>query len=371
MYIENLTANNVFWQEPLIIFSGSNVQEQMNCSWQLYAFSHSPQYSLYVIVVIHIYFIKFITCVLIFICLYLIYISFLQITTKFLEEQKYAEETEGSNLSNTDCENSSEDECNNTNKTYNKEFNNSNAIQVKRKKELSDDSENDLLSKKSKKTIYMESFNLTPCVVNSEDLNCINEVSCDNNKEIFDLTSKENMDNISLEKISDNTIEVTNESSKSAKKNMGNNDENKNNCINVTVKENTCIENNTNKTISKTPHENNIQVVKDVTSLTNDLNDCIVNIESEDNEPLIIEPEVIVHVGKSPVPNVIEINELDDSDVEITACDTPKVPVQNKKSLESIIKTSMFKLYYIKIYTVVYLVCFFKGEESYKNIFFI
>lgn len=339
----------------------------MNFSWQPYAFSHSPEYSFGVIVVVHVYFIEFINYALICIHLYLVYICFLQITTKFLEEQKYAEETEGSNLSNTDCENSSEDECNNTNKTYNKEFNNFSAISVKRKKVSSDDSENDLLSKKSKKTIYMESFNLTPCVFPSEDSNCLNEVSCDNDKDVFDLTSKENMDNILLEQISHNTIEVTNEPSNSVNINISNNDENKNDCVNITVKENLSIEKNTNKTISKTSQENNIQVVKGLTPLTNDLNDCTVNIESEDNEPLIIEPEVIVHVEESPVHNVIEINELDDSDVEITACDTPKVPVQNKKSLESIIKTSMFKLYYIKIYTVVYPVSFFERGESYKK----
>lgn len=245
------------------------------------------------------------------------------------------------------------------------EFNNSSATSVKRKKELSDDPENDLLSKKSKKTIYMESFNLTPCVVASEDLNCINEISCDNDKEIFDLTSKENIDNLSLKKISDNTIDVTNEPSNSVKQNIANNDDIKNSSINTIVKENSCIENNTNKTISKISQENNIQVVKGLTPLTNDLNDCTVNIQSEDNEPLIIEPEVVVHEGKSPIHNVIEINELDDSDVEITACDTPKVPIQNKKSLESIIKTSMFKLYYVKIYTVVYPVYFSRVIKDY------
>lgn len=246
------------------------------------------------------------------------------------------------------------------------EFNNSSATSVKRKKELLDDPENNLLSKKSKKTIYMESFNLTPCVA-SEDLNCINEVSCDNDKDIFDLTSKENIDNVSLKKISDNTIDVTNEPSNSVKQNIANNDENKNSSINTIVKENSCIENNTNKTISKLSQENNIQVVKGLTPLTNDQNDCTVNIQSEDNEPLIIEPEVVVHEGKSPVHNVIEINELDDSDVEITACDTPKVPIQNKKSLESIIKTSMFKLNYVKIYTVVYQVSFSRVIKGYKK----
>lgn len=261
------------------------------------------------------------------------------VTTKFLEKQMYAEETEGSDLSNTDCENSSENDCSSKKMTSDKVFKNISSISVKQKRKLSDESENDLLPKKSQKTIYMESFNLTPCAIISEKLNDANKVTCDNNKKMIDLTSKETINKVSLKEISHNTIKVTNEPSKTIKINISNKDENKKDCPLINVEENSCFENNVNKTISKTPQENNIQIVRGDES---NLNSCTVNIENESNIPLITEPEVIIHEGVSPTQNVIEIDELDDSDVEITACDTPKVPVQNKKSLESIIKTMSF-----------------------------
>lgn len=158
----------------------------------------------------------------------------------------------------------------------------------------------------------MESFNLTPCVV-LKDLHEVNKETYDTNK-VPDLASKES------------NIDVNN-----SKLNSDNNDSG----------DKLCIDENIIETVPKIPQENEVCVVES----ENNLDTSTVTINSEDNEPIVTEPEVLIHEGTIPTKDVIEINELDDSDVEITDSNILKVPVQNKKSLESIIHSSTCKFH--------------------------
>lgn len=312
-------------------------------------------------------------------------------TLKFKNKQDYAEETDGSNLNNTECEYSSEDDCTNNNE----EFKPIKPILVKRKRLTSPEPENYIPSKKSQKTIYMESFNLAPSGVNSETtLNEIEEettvitenvpgqITTKNN--INDVINKKNSIGLAkdTDKISTNTnIIMSNGETIGVNKKASNeitvidvddttNKKNKiytkevsqkvTKCINNTDKtlgsnslvtegclvdtdtngilvigEDIAVEDKTNKKVIKKPQKNKITEVK---SKVNAIN--TITIDSENNDPIITEPEVKIHEDKDSRKDVIEINELDDSDVEITSCETSIVPVQNKKSLESIIEAS-------------------------------
>jgi len=318
------------------------------------------------------------------------------LTLKFKNKQDYAEETEGSNLNNTECEYSSESDCSINNKKSNKELKPPiKPILVKRKRLLSPESENDKPPKKSQKTIYMESFDLAPSGVTSETI--LNEIqeettvvtekvpgqmttinngnnmiinkvysipltkdavsknthlimsngeTCDLNKkasneitliDVDDTTNKKNK--IYSKEVSEKVNECSNNTDETVRNNnlvtegsLDNTDTDGTLVIDEDIK----VEDKNYRTVTKEPQENKITEVE---SEVNAMNHC--TIDSENCDPIITEPEVIIHEDKDLRKDVIEINDLDDdSDVEITSCETSIVPVQNKKSLETIIKAS-------------------------------
>lgn len=319
-------------------------------------------------------------------------------TLKFKNKQDYAEETEGSNLNNTECEYSSESDCSNNNKKCNKKSKPIKPILVKRKRLLSPESEKDKPPKKSQKTIYMESFDLAPSVVTSEtilneiqkettvitekvprQMTTINDSNDIIKNKIYSIPLAKDADYISknthvimsngktrgINKNTSNEITLLDVDDTTNKKNkiytkevsekvtkcinntdetLGNNNLVTEGCLDDTdtdgtlvIDENIRVEDKTNRTVTKEPQENNITEVE---SEVNAMNHCAT--DSENYDPIITEPKVIIHEDKDLRKDVIEINELDDdSDVEITSCETSIVPVQNKKSLESIIKASM------------------------------
>ncbi|KAF0767125.1 interaptin-like [Aphis craccivora] len=307
---------------------------------------------------------------------------------KFKKKQDYAEETEGSNLNDTECEYSSENESIVNNRKLNKK---AKPISVRRKRVSSSESENDKRPKKSQKTIYMESFELAPSGVTSETIkNEINEersgitekvpnqmTVIDN---INDMINRNN--NISLPKdaekqsytVSKNsndimssgkTSEVNKDTSKKITiKDVVDNLTNKKNKVYtetlgsnnlvmeksladsdtdgiLVIDEGIRVEDDTNRTVTKEPLEDK---TKEVESEVNAKNHSTTTIDNDDQNPIeeIKPKETKINDNKDSPKDVIEINELDDSDVEITSCETPIVPVQNKESLESIIKSLKF-----------------------------
>lgn len=314
---------------------------------------------------------------------------------KFKKKQDYAEETEGSNLNDTECEYSSENESIVNNRKLNKK---AKPISVRRKRVSSSESENDKRPKKSQKTIYMESFELAPSGVTSETIkNEINEersgitekvpnqmTVIDN---INDMINRNN--NISLPKdaekqsytVSKNsndimssgkTSEVNKDTSKKITiKDVVDNLTNKKNKVYtetlgsnnlvmeksladsdtdgiLVIDEGIRVEDDTNRTVTKEPLEDK---TKEVESEVNAKNHSTTTIDNDDQNPIeeIKPKETKINDNKDSPKDVIEINELDDSDVEITSCETPIVPVQNKESLESIIKSCTFYLYNINV----------------------
>jgi len=287
------------------------------------------------------------------------------LTLKFNNKQDYAEETEGSNLNDTECEYSSESDCINSNKKFDKELKPIKPILVKRKRLSSPESEIRKPPKKSQKTIYMESFDLAPSGVTLEtNQNEANEETIVITEKVPSqkTTKAKNKRNNSIDvvkdarKISKDVDETTSKKNKVYTKDIS---EKGTKCINSTDKtlrnnnlitetshgdtdtdgvlvidEDIRVEEKTNKTVTKEPQEN------DVDGEVNDKNHSTITIDSEDFDPIITEPEVILHESEDSRKDVIEIDELDDSDVEITSCQTSIVPVQNKKTLESIIKNS-------------------------------
>ncbi|XP_003241599.1 reticulocyte-binding protein 3 isoform X2 [Acyrthosiphon pisum] len=311
------------------------------------------------------------------------------LTLKFKNKQDYAEETEGSNLNNTECEYSSESDCTNNNKKYNKELKPIKPISVKRKRLSSPASDNDKPPKKSQKTIYMESFDLAPSGVTPETIlnkmqeettvitekvpdqtttiNGVNNIiinkiysiplgkdgdyisknadvfmsngeTCGVNKkasveitliDVDDTTNKKNK--ICTKKVSEKVTKCINNTDET----LGNNNLVPEVCLDDTDSDRTLVIDEDIRT--KEPQEKKIIEVGSELNATNHS-----TIDSENYDPIITEPEVIIHEGKNLRKDVIEINELDDSDVEITSCETSIVPVQNKKSLESIIKAMNF-----------------------------
>jgi len=315
------------------------------------------------------------------------------LTQKFKNKQDYAEETEGSNLNDTECEYSSESDCVESNKKFGKDLKPSKTILVKRKRLSSPESENCKPQKKSQKTIYMESFDLAPSGVTLEAIqNDANEKTTvfgeqvpsqkativtnksNNNIDVVKDDSKilknanvimsngktscvvdQNVSNKITVKDVDKT---TNKKNKIHKKDIS---EKVTKCINSTDKtlgsinlnletsldadidgvlvidEDIRAKNKINETVTKEPQENQITEVEDE---ANDINHSTITVDSGNYDPIITEPEVILHEGTDSRKDVIEIDELDDSDVEITSCETSIVPVQNKKTLETIIKAS-------------------------------
>lgn len=298
-------------------------------------------------------------------------------TEKFNNKQDYAEETEGSSLNDTECENSSEENFGNKNTNMSQEFRHINTISVKKKRTVSNKLDVDELKNKRKKTIYTKSFDLSSRkVINDLSNDVIKDKKIVNTKAISDnSTSKNNVDlldeniNVSIEQVTDKDLKtVTENIDVSNKKTSINADEllktkeviyncNKNieNHIEVDGKSITDNENsniliidedtNNDKSISKKQWQNNIQEIGSEERIANNYT---ITIDSED-EPIITEPEVIIHKDNHIIKDVIKINELDDSDVEITNCDISK-DVKNNKSLESIIKSSMFDLHELYSY---------------------
>lgn len=276
-------------------------------------------------------------------------------TEKFEKKQEYAEETEGSNLSNSECENSSEDDSN-KNIYVNKNPNGINNISIKRKRSLSNGSEKNEPKLKSQKTIYMESFDLTPLDIpnNPTDKGTKEDIEIVPDKIIV----SKNINN----EANKSTIINSEEVSKTMTDNINNSDKNLENNIEVdkcsnnesngvlVIDEDECIKVNTDETILKESQEN-----------IN--NDSAITIDSEDEpiitEPIITEPEVIINECEDSVKDTIEINEFHGPDVIITTSTPNKVPVQNKKSIESIIKSSRFKLNIKFDYKSEYLFLFF------------
>lgn len=277
--------------------------------------------------------------------------------------QDYAEETEGSNLDNSECEYSSDDSVHNNNQSLNKKLKCTNIIPIKRKNILSNNksAEESEPPKKSQKTIYMESFSLTPCSVALEPLD--NLESDENNVNTEKMPSKKTSD--TLEKVSDelpkagsenvqcvssiNAEKISDEVLNIVTKDNKNNDENLSSynaeeSLADTDGDGTLVIDEGMQVDEIIPEKSQENEAENVENNEQPMDTSTISIDSEDNNPIITEPEVIIHESKEPKKDVIEINELDDSDVEITSFETTKVPVQNKKTLESIIKSSMYKL---------------------------
>lgn len=270
---------------------------------------------------------------------------------EFINKQDYAEETDGSSLNNSECEISSEDEF--VKKNYNKDSECIKPISVKRKINLSDYNESE---KKSKKTVYMESFNLTPCAATKDKLNMIKE------KSNIDKTDKNTLDlEINNTNMADKIIDidteiVPNNSSTIVSENINNSEKIIDSNISVqkgstsgtedgdTLVIDEDVNDSDGTPVSKNPQANEIQSAKTKDNLIS-ISTEIFNNKS--NDPITTEPIVEIIEDKD---SEIELNELDDSDVEITSCETPRVPVQNKKSLENIIKASMFEKYKLSLW---------------------
>lgn len=277
----------------------------------------------------------------------IIIIIIFQVAEEFKKKQEHVEETEGSIVYDSDCENSSEDNSSNEKQNLNEVFKSVNIIPVRRKRTLGNDSDNEPKPKKSNNTINLESFNLVPRVV-LEKLDITSKGSI-NLKKIPDKIIVTDNTNDNSNKNTINSQEVTDNISKTVIDNSINHDQNLEDCTDdendaLVIDEGAasidCDDDNDDETVTKEHQNDEVQKV----GAKNDMQISTITIDGENNEPIIIEPDLILKEDKGPVKDVIEINEHDDSDVEITSCDTPKVPVLNKKSLETIIKASMFKL---------------------------
>lgn len=302
----------------------------------------------------------------------------LQVTEKFSHKQDYAEETDGSDLNNTDCEYSSDDDCRLKKQNLNTKFNNTENIPTKRKREVSVESEKVEPQKKSKKTLRMESLDLFPCSVTLEPLdtvamdrvNLIYQRSSGNIptiENVNNMLNKETSDNLEkatdefLKKVSENnhhipTINaeiVPNKTLNKASKNSENNDVNLEGYKSaaeesladtdgddtLVIDEGISVDNGTDETILKESQDNENHKLGSDEKIMN----STIPTDSDDLDPIITEPEVILRESNNTGKDIIEINELDDSDVEITSWDTPKVPVQNKNTLQFIKKSSKFE----------------------------
>lgn len=293
-------------------------------------------------------------------------------TEKFINKQDYLVETEDSSLNDTDCEKSSEDE----DKCKDSQYDSKNvkkpvSIAI-RKRKLSYNTDNDDISQKNKKSIHMENLGLTPCVNVAKELNVVS-----NQEEETSVDNKKVPDEIVNEIVNEISNDVINTNNSVNVQKVNNSDGNISNIITVQdssfldtgehgvliIDEDVNFENKTDEIIKiqqKTDevqeygninNNTNINIItsddehKDINNVTNDHNYVFDDIN-------ITEPEVIIHEDEIQPKEVIEINDHDDSDVEITSCDPPKLPV--KKSLESIIKAS--KLNEQRIMVIFYLI---------------
>jgi len=168
-------------------------------------------------------------------------------------------------------------------------------------------------------------------------------------------TSNVNKDTSNKIAIIDNVKKLTNKKNKVYTETLGSNnlvtkkslvDSNTDGIL--VIDEGIRVEDDTYRTVTKEPLEDKIKKVESKVSAKNH---STTTINNEDQNPIEeIEPKEIKMNDNKDSPNdVIEINELDDSDVEITSCETPIVPVQNKESLKFIIKSRTFYLYNINV----------------------
>lgn len=247
-----------------------------------------------------------------------------------------------------------DDKNSDVNRNSNKKFQKVNHIAVKRKRKLLESEDDDKsgdkilsgpksLKKKKKsdlednngpqeerlKNSYMESFDLRPCVVTLEPLPS-NWPSGRKSTEKNETTVK--TDKITKHtKDSDASLKITDINKKLV--------DNEKDATNET-NDNVCV--NRDFVIDETNNENTNKETTDNSLETECHKDNNVSNNS-DSVPNILEPEVLINEDLEK--SVIEINELDDSDVEITSYQSPKRPQpKNKKSLESIIKDCKFQV---------------------------
>lgn len=210
-------------------------------------------------------------------------------------------------------------------------------LPVKRRKIQSDESENEIIPQKTKKSAYMKSFDLT-------------EVTSDKIKILSNEEKTYTDSSLSKTKSINENLKINKNNSKCYNVIQGGNEFDKDNGDNVLVIDEELVDNDADKTISlsklalaqcntecaepadhtiKKPFSKKIQEnkVQDVKSAPNPI------------KSIITEPEVILNEDLAVSKDVIEICETSESDEEITEV-TPKVPVHNKKSLESIIIAS-------------------------------
>lgn len=212
------------------------------------------------------------------------------------------------------------------------------------KSNISDKSDIDEPLQKSKKTIYLESFNLTPCNTPEKIINKTNNESNVATVKVPDIIASTKIisekEDTQLNEITNKTKNLTDKKSNRIVENISNSPDHLKSKIVV------------HKEINTDNEEETLVVDKDISvgdgihfkKLDQEIEEQKEN-KTNNFDSIVTEPEVIIHVDESPIKNVIEINEVDDSDVEITACDPPKVPkLLNKEYLDSIIQSSMFKL---------------------------
>jgi len=193
------------------------------------------------------------------------------VTEKFKDKQDYAEETAGSSLNDTNCENSSDDDSSAKNMNCKLKVNKINPILIKRKRILSSESENELPIK-STKTAYMESFNLK-----QSSLNKLNNVI---DKKTINIDNK-----------TPNKIEVTENINNSYKK-LENMNLDQEVSISDTDKDIDLVINEDISCINKNIDETNTMELTN--SVDNDINANPTTLGNDVVEPIISEPEVII-----------------------------------------------------------------------------
>ncbi|VVC45347.1 Hypothetical protein CINCED_3A021222 [Cinara cedri] len=257
---------------------------------------------------------------------------------------------------------SSEDECINKNPHCNKKFKITNPVSVECKRQFSNSKNNDKSSKKNKKSIHMKNLDLIPRVITLNEPNVVSnqeeKISIEN-KKVPGKIVKENSNevinkniSISIQKCndSDGNLAISNAvEGKSIEDNEGYCIRTIDKDINVDYKTDEIIENkkSTNE-VMKDGSSNNSTNISTITidGVNNDIgNDTNINNATGNGKGglencNITEPRVTIHQEEIQPKDIIEINDNDDSDIEITSCDSPKVPV--KQNLYSVIKSMNF-----------------------------
>lgn len=276
---------------------------------------------------------------------------------KFLDKQDYAEETEGSILDKTECEYSSDEK-----EGYSYKNKNTKELLVKRKRELSKKLHVDEPPKKSHKTIYMESFNLKSCDTPEKLSNEIDEELCVITDKVPVKRATETISDIEVIQITNNINKENEQIPKKLIKNINNSNDNlENNVVEIgllsdgddddgtlMIDEDICIGDNTDE--NKLIEDNILRKEKN--------KNIDIPTNNENSNVTVTEPEVN-NANENLENDVIEIN---DSDVEMTS-----VPLQNKQSLETIIKNSKIEFFKIFLLFEVIFVLFLENyDKKYK-----